>query len=120
MHIEGKGSRLQFSGQYRRYVRLGKRQDDNETPPAHGSYGGLLRDPRWLEKRQKILERDGHKCAACKATGNLQVHHRQYHYSAEHRKFYPPWAYDDTLLITLCADCNRRGHSQYKIPIITI
>ena len=51
--------------------------------PAHGSYGGLLFDPRWRSKRAIILDRDFHCCVVCHSAINLQVHHRQYRKSCQ-------------------------------------
>jgi hypothetical protein len=48
------------------------------------------------------------------------VHHRQYHYVVRINKFKAPWDYPDHLLISLCESCHGRGHSKFKIPIISI
>lgn len=114
---------MRFSGgHYRRYVRLSSRVADErpeqENSPVHGSYSGLLWNPRWRAKRSTIIKRDGEKCVVCHSSANLQVHHRQYHYVKELGKFKPPWDYDDHLLVTLCESCNRSGHAKYKVPII--
>ena len=87
--------------------------------PAHGSYGALLFDPRWKEKREAILKRDNNRCVLCKSDHNVQVHHRQYHFIIRNNQFKSPWDYDDHLLITLCELC-QRGHNKYKVPTITI
>lgn len=105
------------AGQYRRYVRL---PADNERPGRHGSYGSLLFDPRWREKRAAVLERDGYKCAVCGGTEDLHVHHRQYHYRLDLGKFSAPWEYEDRLLLTICSSCHQRGHNLYKVPIVYI
>lgn len=88
--------------------------------PPHGSYGGLLFDARWKNKRQEILTRDQFQCIICHADKDLHVHHRQYHYLKSVEKYKAPWDYDNGLLITLCTKCHQKGHSIYKIPIINI
>lgn len=85
----------------------------------HGSYGSLLWDERWREKRQKIMDRDGHKCVICGSTDDLVVHHKQYHVTTEGKK-YVPWNYDDKYLITVCKHCHQAGHRKYQVPIWTI
>lgn len=85
----------------------------------HGSYGGLLWDKRWREKRARILSRDNNCCVNCGSTKDLTVHHKQYHLTPNGRKF-APWAYDDKYLITLCKKCHRAGHNKYKVPAFVI
>jgi len=110
--------------QYRyRDVSLGRRMSQPTKalpPPPHGSYGSLLFDPRWREKRAKILERDVHCCVICSSTEELHVHHRQYHFDQAAGAYKVPWDYADHLLITLCKSCHGRGHSKFKIPILTV
>lgn len=84
---------------------------------AHGSYGSMLFSSEWKEKRAKIIIRDQNKCKACESSKELQVHHRQYHYSLVLRKFKKPWEYPDKLLITLCKRCHQAGHNKYEVPI---
>ena len=90
---------------------------DQET---HGTYGALLFDPRWKEKRQVILARDNNSCVICKKQEKLQVHHRQYHFIKALEKFKSPWDYHNDLLITLCDSCHQRGHNKFKVPNIYI
>jgi len=87
---------------------------------AHGTYGGLLFDQRWKNKRVIILERDGHKCVVCKQSSSLQVHHRQYHFITSSKQFKAPWDYEDHLLITLCENCHKKGHRTFKVPTINL
>ncbi|KLT65282.1 hypothetical protein AB669_13705 [Pedobacter sp. BMA] len=89
-------------------------------PDKHGSYGALLFDRRWKDKRAIILSRDNNRCIICKQDISLEVHHRQYHYITSQKKFKVPWDYSDNLLITLCNSCHQRGHSKFKVPIIYI
>ncbi len=90
-----------------------------EDIPAHGTYGSLLFRPEWKIKRQQIINRDKY-CILCRETKSLQVHHRQYHFVVRENKFKLPWEYSDHLLITLCENCHRKGHSKYKVPTINI
>jgi len=85
---------------------------------AHGSYGALLFDKRWKNRREYILNKDKYSCTVCSSQQDLQVHHRQYHYLKTEKKFKVPWDYPDQLLITLCERCHQKGHNQYKVPII--
>lgn len=84
---------------------------------SHGGYGAALFDPRWKEKREEILKRDDHKCIICRSDKDLQVHHRQYHFSKLLNRFREPWEYSDRLMVTLCKNCHQRGHRLYKVPI---
>lgn len=97
----------------------GEPSQKNDTP-AHGSYGGLLFDPRWKARREEILARDQNCCIICQSTDELQVHHRQYHYIKNADAFRMPWDYPDHLLITLCKSCHNRGHSKFKVPTLII
>lgn len=104
----------------RRLTRVSPELTDELPLPPHGSYGGLLFDARWREKRAKILERDGGRCVICSGTDELHVHHRQYHFDKAKGAYKVPWDYADHLLITLCKSCHGRGHSKFKIPILTL
>ena len=66
-------------------------------------YQELLERPEWKEKRERILERDGHTCQFCGSTEQLQVHH--FNYDAP-----TPWDVPDKYLITLCKDCHKNYH----------
>lgn len=107
---------------YRRYISKEKQEKALEEVKVnfHGSYGALLFDSRWKDKRNIILARDNEQCVICGLSDELQVHHRQYHYVTTLKKFQPPWQYPDNMLITLCNSCHQRGHSKYKVPIIYI
>jgi hypothetical protein len=84
--------------------------------PRHGTYGALLFDKRWIQRRLQILERDNNKCVICQSTVALQIHHRQYHFVKALSQFKAPWEYEDYLLITLCERCHSKGHGKYRIP----
>lgn len=81
------------------------------------SYRELLFNKRWLEKKAKILQRDGYKCTICGSTNHLVVHHKQYHINKRTNQKLPPWEYDDKYLVTLCEDCHKRGHEKFQVPI---
>lgn len=90
------------------------------VPEKHGTYGALLFDKRWSLKREEVLIRDHYACVICLAEAELEVHHRQYHFSKVLQQFKAPWDYENFLLITLCQRCHSRGHRLYKVPIIYI
>lgn len=102
----------------------GRYTQDQQEPDAeklaHGSYGGLLFDPRWKAKRMDIMARDNQRCVICQGTDELQVHHRQYQFIKAENAFKVPWDYPSHLLITLCKNCHQRGHSKFKVPTITL
>ena len=83
----------------------------------HGTYGGTLLDPRWKTKRLEILKRDINRCVNCGSEENLQVHHRQYHFSKSLNEYRNPWEYTDKYLVTLCERCHKKGHNIYRVPI---
>lgn len=65
---------------------------------------------RWELKRKHILKRDGYMCQWCKRYGRrvdaMVVHH------IKHADEYPELAYDDDNLISLCAACHNKAHSE--------
>lgn len=64
-------------------------------------YQELLKDPRWIKKRNEILSRDNNTCQFCGAQDRyLHVHHKRY------IKGNKPWEYDGKDLITLCDRCH--------------
>ncbi len=83
-------------------------------------YGRLLLTDEWREKRNIILERDGHKCRNCGSGSELEVHHRQYHTSKHTGAFKKPWQYNDHNLITLCSRCHKAGHKKYNVPVFSV
>ena len=68
-------------------------------------YSGLLKDPRWLHKREDILIIDKYKCFMCGCPFNLHVHHLKYTGK--------PWEAPDDDLVTLC----RFHHDEIHSPI---
>lgn len=65
------------------------------------SYQELLKDSRWIKKRNEILNRDNNTCQFCGAQDRyLHVHHKRYIQGNK------PWEYDNDDLITLCDRCH--------------
>lgn len=77
-------------------------------------YAKLLKSPKWKVKREKILERDGHKCTRCGGVAGLQVHHVHY---IDGRK---PWQVPDHYLITVCGACHEFYHEKNGISVIKL
>lgn len=74
------------------------------------SYSLKLKNPKWQQKRLKILERDEWMCQACQETEKtLHVHHLCYEKGKE------PWDYKDSNFVTLCDDCHSSEHANRKI-----
>lgn len=66
------------------------------------SYRELLKDPRWIKKRNEILSRDKSTCQFCGCQDKyMHVHHKYY---IEGRK---PWEYEDDALVTICEKCHQ-------------
>ena len=80
-------------------------------------YEELLKDPKWKEKREHIIKRDGHKCLKCGATKNLQVHHLYYETLLTNDMPVSPWNYPDSAMITLCETCHLEVHRNLDIEI---
>lgn len=78
-------------------------------------YIELLKNDRWIDKRNHIYIRDNYRCAKC-GIGNktLQVHHKVYVSKSN------PWEIDDRHLITVCVDCHNAIHKSKKIKTIPI
>lgn len=74
-----------------------------------GKYADLLKDRRWLNKRNRIIKRDGYKCTCCGSTKNLRVHHTYYF-----DDFPPPWQYPDDSLLTVCYECHNEYHFYHE------
>lgn len=68
------------------------------------SYEEQLKDPRWLEFRQRVFEAKGHKCSKCGGTEYLQVHHPKY----VEGKY--AWEYPIRDMVVLCGDCHKKVH----------
>ena len=69
------------------------------------SYKDKLKDPRWLEFRKRVYEKDGYKCTICNTKDRpLNAHHRFYENNKE------PWEYNIGNLDTLCSWCHESIH----------
>lgn len=65
------------------------------------TYKELLKDSRWIKKRNEILTRDNNTCQFCgRQDRYLHVHHKRY------IKGNKPWEYENSDLITLCDRCH--------------
>ena len=65
------------------------------------TYAEKLLDPRWQQKRLRVLERDKFTCQLCNdAETTLHIHHFFY------ISGYEPWDYKDEDLITYCKHCH--------------
>jgi hypothetical protein len=74
------------------------------------SYSEKLRDPRWLSRRQHILQRADFRCEECdEPTRGLHVHHKLYRSGAE------PWEYGDDELVALCSGCHADRHDADRV-----
>ena len=76
-----------------------------KAPSNKKQYQDLLKDKRWLKKREEVFERYGHQCVQCGSTSNLHIHHLRY---VNGKK---PWEYDVSDLIPLCKKCHTDVHS---------
>jgi len=65
-------------------------------------YSEQLKDPRWIEKRDKIKQRDNFKCVICSSRDFIQVHH--FYYIAKRMA----WEYPDDSLLCLCEKYHNR------------
>ena len=77
------------------------------------SYDNLLKHPKWIRKRNKILKRDNYSCTVCGIKNNLQVHHTYYY-----KKNVAPWSYPDDSLLTLCDKCHHDYHYTHELTIV--
>ena len=79
-------------------------------------YEQKLADPRWRQKRSRIVERDHYTCQWCGSHENLQVHHK-YYMRYPDGKMADLWDYPDEKLITLCENCHRKWHEKHKANV---
>ena len=78
------------------------------------TYDDLLKDERWKETRERILERDGHKCVWCGRKKGLQIHHKYYNRYPD-GSMAEPWDYPDDAFMTLCGGCHKKYHEKYRV-----
>ena len=80
-------------------------------------WSSAYRDPRWLRRREEVLERDEHQCRSCEARGAgavLQVHHIYYESGRA------PWDYEDDMLVTWCARCHKARHETQRRLLLAL
>jgi 5-methylcytosine-specific restriction endonuclease McrA len=75
------------------------------------SYKLQLLDERWQKKRETVLALAMYKCAICKHTHRLEVHHLYYVTGKR------AWEYPHKALIPLCSKCHRKWHKKYFIQV---
>lgn len=64
---------------------------------------GLMRHPKWQQKRLEVLSEFNFQCNHCDETElELHVHHKVYRAKAK------PWEYDMSELACLCLDCHKK------------
>jgi 5-methylcytosine-specific restriction endonuclease McrA len=71
--------------------------------PKKTLYSEYLFSPEWHRIREKVLERDGHKCTKCGSTQKLHAHHETYDRVGKEN-------IDD--LLTLCRQCHLAVHGK--------
>jgi len=69
-------------------------------------YNEQLKTREWYYVRERVLERDGYRCAVCRTGKNLQVHHMYYLAGKK------AWEYNDSALTTLCDACHKKEHQK--------
>ena len=73
------------------------------------SYTDYLKSDAWNSQRRRVLQRDGHTCKGCGASGTtLHVHHLTYETFKKHGKSL------DFELVTLCQGCHKLLHDEMK------
>jgi predicted phosphatase len=69
----------------------------------------LYQDPRWHEKRARIVSASGNACSRCGSKDRvLNVHHLFYFRNAQ------PWDYPDDMLRCLCVTCHGEVQENVK------
>lgn len=64
-------------------------------------YSKYLKSKEWRDKREDVLDRDGHRCIFCFSDSNLHVHHLTYA-NFKNEKL--------SDLVTLCSACHKGEH----------
>jgi len=80
-----------------------------KTPNVNLTYSQKLKDERWRNKRELVLERANRRCEDCKSKENLEIHHCYYKYGLE------PWQYPLDALRCLCKICHQKRDGIEKI-----
>ena len=68
---------------------------------GENDYYSAMASPRWRATRERVIERDGHKCQICGCKENLQVHHIRYKNDYMENDFF-----NTQYLVTLCRPCH--------------
>ena len=79
-------------------------------------YEKQLKTKEWRAKREKILKRDGYKCAYCGSKSKLNVHHKYYNLYPN-GKYVNVFDYPDDALITLCESCHKKVHETKPVKM---
>lgn len=79
-------------------------------------YEKQLKTKEWRAKREKILKRDGYKCAYCGSKSKLNVHHKYYNLYPN-GKYVNVFDYPDDALITLCESCHKKVHETKPVKV---
>jgi len=73
------------------------------------TYQDQLKDPRWIELRERIIEKARRICSICNSVDNtLQVHHLVYHDGLM------AWEYEENELLCICDNCHEDYHKAVK------
>jgi len=74
-------------------------------------YSDQLKDPRWLEIRDRLIQENNHCCERCNSCedAELQIHHICY------VKGKAAWEYPDYLLRCWCRECHKTFHEEFSI-----
>lgn len=83
-----------------------KRKPQKKKPPQRPDYYRYIGSKAWENKRQQALKHYGNKCATCKATTNLRVHHLTYARLGQEKM---------SDLQVLCNDCHCNRHEGEKV-----
>jgi hypothetical protein len=83
-------------------------------------YSEKLKDPKWIEFREKVKAKDGYGCVnncGWKTKDmRLHVHHKIYY--VDDGKFVEPWDYPLYDVETLCKTCHKAYHNTFTPPIM--
>lgn len=83
---------------YERQSKMAEQQRMAEKDAWHEKYNEYLGSQRWAEKRQRVLERDGGICQACRKRPATEVHHLTYDHVFNEPLFD---------LVSICRICHR-------------
>lgn len=82
-------------------MRRAQVQAGGTQPTWWDLYERYLRSPRWKSKRERVLQRDGHRCQNCLSQAATEVHHLSYGRIGDEPLFD---------LISICWECHVRMH----------